>query len=234
MELTQSQLLNKNIFEYSIKPPNMGVFCYIYLTQVFINMGKKIKVRLTEQELIDLITKQLTGQDSFSMLKDLLSGKVKDIAGKIADIPLVSGNRDADVKEISTDDDEFYKKILSCVGAQPTKDNMAFMYAWRQSEGGTANNNPFNTTHKMPNSTRYKKNTHGVQNYKTPEDGIRATCNTIKNGRYNDIVDGLKNDVGLFELSRMKSLNVWGTGPLLAKVVDGYLKGATPKPQDIA
>jgi hypothetical protein len=77
MELTQSQLLNKNIFEYSIKPPNMGVFCYIYLTQVFINMGKKIKVRLTEQELIDLITKQLTGKDSMDILKGMLSGVSK-------------------------------------------------------------------------------------------------------------------------------------------------------------
>jgi hypothetical protein len=197
-------------------------------------MGKKIKVRLTEQELIDLITKQLTGKDSFSTLKDFLSGKIKDFGNTISDIPLIRGDNESDVKSITTSDDDFYKKILSCVGAEPTKDNMAFMYAWRQSEGGKATNNPFNTTHGMPNSTRYGKNTHGVKNYKTPEDGIRATCNTIKNGRYNDIIEGLKNDVGLYELSRMKSLNVWGTGPLLAKVADGYLKGNTPKPQDIA
>jgi hypothetical protein len=39
-------------------------------------MGKKIRVRLTEQELIDLITKQITGKDSMDILKDLLSGKV--------------------------------------------------------------------------------------------------------------------------------------------------------------
>ena len=56
----------------------MGVFCCIYLIQVFISMGKKIKVRLTEQELIDLITKQLSGQDSMDILKDMLSGKSKD------------------------------------------------------------------------------------------------------------------------------------------------------------
>ena len=138
------------------------------------------------------------------------------------------------IKSTTTSDDDFYEKILSCVGAKPTKDNMLFMYAWRQSEGGKATNNPFNTTHKMPGSTRYADNTHGVQNYKTPEDGIQATCKTLKNGRYNDIVQGLKDDIGLFELSRMKSLNVWGTGPLLAKVADGYLKGSNPNPQDIA
>jgi hypothetical protein len=197
-------------------------------------MGKKIKVRLTEQELIDLITKQVTGKDSFSILKDFLSGKFKEFTDKIKDNPLTQGDNESDIKSITTNDDDFYKKVLSCVGAEPTKDNMAFMYAWRQSEGGKATNNPFNTTHKMPNSTLYGKNVAGVQNYKTTEDGIRATCNTIKNGRYNDIINGLKDDVGLYELSRMKSLNVWGTGPLLSKVADGYLKGSSPKPPYIA
>ena len=56
----------------------MGVFCCIYLIQVFISMGRKIKVRLTEQELIDLITKQLSGQDSMDILKGMLSGEPKD------------------------------------------------------------------------------------------------------------------------------------------------------------
>lgn len=40
-------------------------------------MGKKIKVRLTEQELIDLITKQITGSDSMDILKSILSGASK-------------------------------------------------------------------------------------------------------------------------------------------------------------
>lgn len=132
----------------------------------------------------------------------------------------------------TTQDDDFYKQVLSCVGAKPTKDNMSFMYAWRQAEGGKASNNPFNTSHKLPGSTTY--NSHGVQNYKSSEDGIEATCKTLNNGRYTDIVNGLKNDVGLFELSRMKGLKTWGTGELLAKVADGYLKGSSPKPQAIA
>jgi hypothetical protein len=132
----------------------------------------------------------------------------------------------------TTPDDDFYKKVLSCVGAKPTKDNMSFMYAWRQAEGGKASNNPFNTTHKMPGSTTY--NSHKVQNYKSSEDGIQATCKTLNNGRYNDIVNGLKDDIGLFKLSRMKGLKTWGTGELLAKVADGYLKGSSPKPQAIA
>lgn len=53
----------------------MGVFCYIYLRQVFISMGRKIKVRLTEQELIDLISKHVTGTggDENELVKALMS-----------------------------------------------------------------------------------------------------------------------------------------------------------------
>jgi hypothetical protein len=137
------------------------------------------------------------------------------------------------IPKTTTTDDEFYKKILSCLGAEPTKGNMSFFYAWRQAEGGTAANNPFNTTMKMPGATKYKDNTHGVKNYKSVEDGIEATCKTLKLRYYTDIVDGLKNDVGLKKLSRMSSLKIWGTGDLLASVADGYLKGNSPKPKDI-
>jgi hypothetical protein len=63
---------------------------------------------------------------------------------------------------------------------------------------------------------------------------VKATCDTLKLRHYTDIVDGLKNDVGLYKLSRMQSLKKWGTGGLLAKVVDGYLAGASPKPKPIA
>ena len=143
-----------------------------------------------------------------------------------------SSNNSSNVKTITTTDDEFYKKVLSCIGAEPTKDNMTFMYAWRQAEGGKATNNPFNTTQKMPGATNY--NSVGVKNYKSSEDGIQATCKTLNNGRYSDIVTGLKNDVGLSELSKMESLDVWGTGDLLAQVANGYLKGNTPKPPAIA
>lgn len=151
------------------------------------------------------------------------------------DKPSTDSNTSTDSSMVptkTTPDDDFYKKVLSCVGAKPTKDNMSFMYAWRQAEGGKASNNPFNTTHKMPGSTTY--NSHNVQNYKSSEDGIQATCKTLNNGRYKDIVNGLKDDIGLFKLSRMKGLKTWGTGELLAKVADGYLKGSSPKPQAIA
>ena len=181
-------------------------------------------------------------QDVMTGVGEYIDKRMKQPGGPFANqttntsssLPTKTTSDSSSLPTKTTPDDDFYKKVISCVGAKPTKDNMLFMYAWRQAEGGKASNNPFNTTHKMPGSTKYQGNTAGVQNYKSSEDGIQATCKTLNNGRYKDIVNGLKNDVGLFELSRMKGLKTWGTGELLAKVADGYLKGSSPKPQAIA
>jgi hypothetical protein len=180
-------------------------------------------------------------------IKDLIFNSDKELASdenyqklKKYFEPIINGVKSSEeittdvlIPKTTTTDDEFYKKILSCLGAEPTKGNMSFFYAWRQAEGGTAANNPFNTTMKMPGATKYKDNTHGVKNYKSVEDGIEATCKTLKLHYYTDIVNGLKNDVGLKKLSRMSSIKTWGTSNLLASVADGYLSGNSPKPKDI-
>jgi hypothetical protein len=148
---------------------------------------------------------------------------------------------DSDEEDIdyntTTNDDDFYKSILKCLGAEPTKSNMLFMYAWRQSEGGKAKNNPFNTTMKMPGATNISNTSVGVKNYSTPEEGIEATCKTLKNGRdkygYDKIIDGLKNDVGISKLSDAVINSKWGTKDLLRKVSQGYIAGNSPKPHSI-
>jgi hypothetical protein len=173
-------------------------------------------MRLTEQDLVDILKNVLSGFESS-----------QDYGSETSDIKDLNGN----IINKTTSDDEFYKKVLQCLGAKPTKGNMSFMYAWRQAEGGKATFNPFNTTKNMPGATIY--NTHKVKNYRSMEDGVRATCETLKIGYYSDILNGLRNDVGLYELSRMEGLKKWGTGKLLAKVADGYLAGATPKPGPI-
>lgn len=161
-----------------------------------------------------------------------MSSLVTDIVKKFFEYrPDGDSSDDESIDDIEMSDDDFYKKILDCVGAKPTKGNMSFMYAWRQAEGGEATYNPFNTTKRLPNSTNY--NTVGVKNYASAEDGIKATCETLKMNYYTDIVNGLKNDVGLYKLSRMESLKTWGTGDLLSKVADKYLAGSTPKPKPI-
>ena len=190
-------------------------------------MSKKLII--TEEEKKDIKSLyNINEQISFDSIIEYLGELLKNMGKKVP-------NANSDVVTTKmTPDDEFYKEVLSCVGAKPTTGNMSFMYAWRQAEGGTASNNPFNTTMKMPGATLYKNSSAGVKNYKSEEEGIEATCKTLKLSYYTDIVNGLKNDVGLKELSRMRSLKTWGTGDLLAKVADGYLKGSSPKPPYIA
>jgi len=164
---------------------------------------------------------------------DILKGLADSII-KMLDKTGSEEEDDIDYNTTTTDDD-FYKSVLKCLGAEPTKSNMLFMYAWRQAEGGKAKNNPFNTTLKMPGATNY--NSVGVKNYETPEKGIEATCKTLKNGRdkygYDKIIDGLKNDVGLSQLSDAVINSKWGTKDLLRKVSQGYVAGNSPKPHPI-
>ena len=73
-------------------------------------------IRLNEQDLAKLLG---------DILKMTMGGKSLDSDSK---------KLDDKVQSKTTSDDEFYKKVLQCLGAKPTKSNMLFMYAWRQSE----------------------------------------------------------------------------------------------------
>jgi len=168
---------------------------------------------------------------------DIIPALIKAIFMKTDDEEEKSSDNDtSSLPDKTTSDDDFYKSVLKCLGAEPTKSNMLFMYAWRQAEGGDAKNNPFNTTQKMEGATNYNKI--GVKNYRTPEDGIQATCKTLTNGRnkygYDKIIDGLKNDVGLSKLSDAVVNSKWGTKDLLTRITKDYIAGISPKPKDIA
>jgi hypothetical protein len=141
----------------------------------------------------------------------------------------------------TTTDDEFYKSILKGIGAPITDENMKFLYAWRQAEGGKARNNPFNTTQSKPGSTFYnclKKGVSGcksgVRNYLSSQDGIDATVRTIKNGRYQNIINALKSGDSAEKSAQALKSSPWGTGELALKVVRGYNSGSSPKPPKIA
>ena len=125
----------------------------------------------------------------------------------------------------ATPDDGFYREILRGIGAPTTANNLAFIYAWRQAEGGKANYNPFNTTHKMPGSTLYGTNKHGVQNYLTPRDGVTATVNTLKNGKYDSILTLLRADADPTDVAKAVIASPWGTKGLLLDVLAMYARG---------
>lgn len=118
--------------------------------------------------------------------------------------------------------DEFYKKILTKLGAPITPGNMIFMKAWRQAEGGSAIYNPWNTIQGgYPGATKYNDKP-GVKNYTRLEDGIDATYKTITNGIYPNIVaalkKGLKDKTEAYNLAvslqkQGKDLWAWVRGP---------------------
>ena len=196
-------------------------------------MGKKIII--TEEE-----------KNNIKSLYNITEQRVKNSTpNSIFDIVKMYGNKSksllpTNVLTKTTPDDDIYKSVLSCIGAKPTKDNMLFMYAWRQAEHSlyekkpAAKNNPFNTTQPMNGATRLKGNTHGVKNYQTTQDGIRATCDTLKNGKYEEILKAFRNNEGLDALKNAVSYSPWGTsGDLLSQVIDGYVDGYEPKPGPI-
>jgi hypothetical protein len=204
-------------------------------------MSKKILITEEEKNQIkSLYNLDEQAGDIFKGLGDTIVNMIK--TGKYGDESKDStDNIDSDdsdnLPSKITSDDDFYKGVLKCIGAEPTKSNMLFMYAWRQSEGGKAKNNPFNTTQKMPGATKVINSSVGIKNYSSPEEGIEATCKTLKNGRdkygYDKIIDGFKNDVGLLKLSDAVINSKWGTKDLLRKVTQGYIAGNSPKPHPI-
>lgn len=157
----------------------------------------------------------------------------------------IGGKPSVEIKKINrfiSIDDNFYKSILKGIGAPITDENMNFMYAWRQSEGGEAKNNPFNTTYHKPGATFYNclsKNSegkciNGVKNYQEDLDGIQATIDTLKNGKYDKIINSLKLGDDSIRTSIELKNSPWGTGDLTMKVLKGYKSGSIPNPPKIA
>lgn len=114
-----------------------------------------------------------------------------------------------------------YTKILNKLGiTNPTENQYTFLYAWKAAEKSRASWNPFNTTLKLENKEDYsplgckrnQNNGNPVKNYKTEDIGINATVSTLKGARYSSLLNNLKSDASLQVLSTDPSLNTWGTG----------------------
>jgi len=196
------------------------------------------KIILTENQL-DALISQIVDKVASKLGLEPGSEGFKDILKKVESGDIKMDDKEEDeVEDVSgKSDDAIYKKILSKIGAPNTPENIKFLKAWRQAEGAKAKFNPFNTTHKKEGSSLYnclrKKNgkcTGGVRNYKNEVDGIDATVQTLQNGRYDCIVRGLRENDGAKDIAnKCKSeLKVWGTGGLIAKVLNGKKISAPP------
>ena len=125
-------------------------------------------------------------------------------------------------------DRPFYDAVLAAIGAPSTPNTLMAMYAWRQAEGAQATYNPFNTTKQVEGSTRYGTSTAGkggVQNYRTPQEGVDATVLTLTNGLYDHMIEALRLDKTPEEFTDALTNSKWGTGELARAVVDMYRRG---------
>jgi len=170
-------------------------------------------------------------RDALTILDSIVPEKVESIKVD-SEIPESSEkSRSNRIKIELNSDADFYKQILSGIGVPITDNNMAFVYAWRQSEGGKAAFNPFNTTLWLPGTTKY--NSVGVRNYTSAEQGIAATIKTIKDPRYESIVKSLEMDNPPMETAQALVASPWGTSGLIKEVISRYESGAKPKPPPI-
>ena len=85
--------------------------------------------------------------------------------------------------------------VLNGLGAPVTKQNLALLTSWQRWEGGATNNdasfNYLNTTLNAPGATR-SINSVGVKAFDSYQHGIGATVQTLLNGRYGGLVQGLR------------------------------------------
>jgi murein DD-endopeptidase MepM/ murein hydrolase activator NlpD len=169
-----------------------------------------------EQATPEMLKKMIAMLQAKRITKEDIN-KYTNVVGNVGNISFTGGT-----------DNEFYKAILTGVGAPVTPENLKFLYAWRQAEGSGGVYNPFNTTMKADGATSI--NSDGVKVYTTPEQGLNATVKTILLPTYRCISDGLRQNIGADRLAACPCLDTWGTTTaLVSKVVDGYNAGHPPK-----
>lgn len=106
---------------------------------------------------------------------------------------------------------DWRKALLKSMGFPVTPQNLRFLTTWQRWEGGHTNNsarfNWLNTTHGPGPAI----NSVGVRAFPSFQAGIQNTAETLMNGRYGDILQGLKKgDPYSFDVSA--GLQTWVSG----------------------
>jgi murein DD-endopeptidase MepM/ murein hydrolase activator NlpD len=113
---------------------------------------------------------------------------------------------------------DMYGQILAGIGAPDTPENRKLMDAWARAEGmDPTANNPFATTWDTPTGDT-SINAPGVRRYETPQLGVEATVNTLRN--YPGIVAALKASNAMAAADAIAA-SPWGTGGLVKKILGG-------------
>lgn len=105
------------------------------------------------------------------------------------------------------------RDFLGRIGAPVTAGNLTAVIAWMLAEGGWWSNharfNPLDTTQRAAGST--PMNSVGVQSFPDYETGLQATVETITNGRYQKILDALRQNRGPDAVASAVVSSPWGT-----------------------
>lgn len=125
---------------------------------------------------------------------------------------------------------DWQQRLLSQLQAPVTPANLDFVNAWQRAEGGTASNNPFNTTLRAPGVTPYNTNNgFPVWNYPSAQAGLKATVSTLNEPRYRALLTAMQHSRQPAALAALRS-SPWGSS---ASLVSDILAGGpvTPSPQ---
>lgn len=129
---------------------------------------------------------------------------------------------------------DWRKDLLRAIKAPTTPQNLKLLQTWHRWEGGHTKNdaryNWLNTTNNAPGAVR-EINSVGVKAFDSYKNGVNALAITLLNGRYNDIVQGLRSG-NPYQSDIGRGLQIWVSGkpdgnPGYAQKVLG--RPATPK-----
>jgi len=109
---------------------------------------------------------------------------------------------------------QFTHRVFKALGISKTLHNRRAFAAWMQAEGGSAHNNPLNSTEDWPGATLY--NGVGVKNYPSADAGVEATVKTFHgHGHgYEAILRALRRNAPAADTLAAVAASDWGTGPL--------------------
>lgn len=120
---------------------------------------------------------------------------------------------------------DWQQQLLTAIKAPNTPQNLTALNAWQRAEGGSALNNPFNTT-LQAGATPTPYNSAGVRNYASPQAGINATIQTLTAPQYasgyQPIISALRAGNNAQAVASAVGASPWGTsGSLMSQILGG-------------
>jgi hypothetical protein len=115
----------------------------------------------------------------------------------------------------------FGTDLLERLGMPVTKENLRAMMAWQAAEGTAAAFNPLATTRYAPGAT--DMNSVGVKNFRTYEQGLQTTIDTLRNGLYGNILAALREGTSASRVADAVAESPWGTGDAVSRVLASTL-----------